>query len=155
MFDQLSNNVGVFLVIVLSAIFIQVLSVNVSIARGKFKIKTPATTGHEGFEKAFRAHLNMVENFVVFLPIYVVALLNSGIDVITKSLPSAIFLIGSTWLLSRIIGSLNYIKGWNYKLGIGMYILSFLCLVALLVIIFLGMGTITSAIIENGGKLRG
>lgn len=37
-------------------------------ARGKYHIKAPATTGDPAFERTFRAHVNTVENAVIFLP---------------------------------------------------------------------------------------
>lgn len=37
-------------------------------ARGKYKIKAPATTGDPAFERTFRAHVNTVENAVILLP---------------------------------------------------------------------------------------
>ena len=153
-FYQFANSVGISLVIVLSAIFIQILSTNVSISRGKHKIKAPATTGHEGFERSFRAHLNMIENFVVFLPIFIVAAMNSGADIITKNYPPAIFLIGCTWLLSRIISSVRYIKGWNYRIGIAMFLVSFLCLLSLIFVVSSGMWTYTSELIQVANKIQ-
>ncbi len=153
-FYQFSNTVGVSLVIVLSAIFIQILSTNVSISRGKHKIKAPATTGHEGFERAFRAHLNMIENFVVFLPIFIVAAMNSGGDYLTKNFPPTIFLIGCLWLLSRIISSVGYIKNWSYKAGIAMYIISFLCLLTLIFIVASGMWSYTSELLQAGNRMQ-
>ncbi len=154
MFDQFSNTVGISLVIVLSAIFIQVLSTNVSIARGKHKIKAPATTGHEGFERAFRAHLNMIENFVVFLPIFIVSAMNSGGDILTKSFSPTIFVVGCVWLLSRIAGSVRYIKSWNFKIGIAMNLVSLLCLLILLFVVFSGMWTYTSELMQPTGMMR-
>lgn len=37
-------------------------------ARGKYGIKAPATTGHEGFERAYRVQMNTLEQSVLFLP---------------------------------------------------------------------------------------
>ena len=37
-------------------------------ARGIYKIKAPATTGDPAFERIFRAHQNMLEWMVMFLP---------------------------------------------------------------------------------------
>ena len=36
-------------------------------ARGKYGIKAPATTGHEGFERAYRVQMNTLEQSVLFL----------------------------------------------------------------------------------------
>ena len=37
-------------------------------ARGKYGIKSPATTGDPAFERTFRAHQNTIESTVMFLP---------------------------------------------------------------------------------------
>lgn len=37
-------------------------------ARGKYGIHAPATTGHPGFERAYRVQMNTLENTVMFLP---------------------------------------------------------------------------------------
>src|SRR3954447_5674348 len=41
--------------------------------RGKYKIQAPAVTGHPAFERAHRAHINTVENLVVFVPVLWIA----------------------------------------------------------------------------------
>jgi glutathione S-transferase len=42
--------------------------IEVGRARGRFEVPAPATTGHENFERFFRAHQNTTEQLVVFLP---------------------------------------------------------------------------------------
>lgn len=37
-------------------------------ARGKYGIKAPAISGHEGFERAWRVQMNTLEATVIFLP---------------------------------------------------------------------------------------
>lgn len=37
-------------------------------ARIKYRIRAPATSGHEMFERAFRVQMNTLENTVIFLP---------------------------------------------------------------------------------------
>lgn len=37
-------------------------------ARDKYGIKAPATSGHEGFERAYRVQMNTIEQTVLFLP---------------------------------------------------------------------------------------
>lgn len=37
-------------------------------ARARSGLKAPAVTGDEGFERAFRAHYNTLEQLIVFLP---------------------------------------------------------------------------------------
>ena len=45
-----------------------VLSVNVSRARGRYKVDAPGTSGDPAFERVFRVHQNTLEQLVVFLP---------------------------------------------------------------------------------------
>ena len=40
----------------------------VGMARGKYGVEAPATTGHPVFERHFRVHQNTLEQMVVFLP---------------------------------------------------------------------------------------
>ena len=42
-------------------------------ARGKYGIKAPAMTGHEGFERAVRVQMNTLEQLVCFLPALLIA----------------------------------------------------------------------------------
>jgi len=42
---------------------------NVGRARGKYKVKAPATTGDPAFERAFRVQMNTLESAVAFLPV--------------------------------------------------------------------------------------
>ena len=46
-----------------------VTALNVGRARVRYRIKAPAVTGHELFERAFRIHMNTLENAVVLLPV--------------------------------------------------------------------------------------
>lgn len=129
---------GPYLIIVLAALYTLALSVNVSMSRGKHGIKAPATVGHDGFERAFRAHLNMVENFMVFLPIFLVNIQFPNVS-LTKIAPLAVPALGLTWLLCRIISGLNYIKNWNKGLGYAAYGIALLCILALAANVLSGM----------------
>ena len=40
----------------------------VGMARGKYRIKAPETTGHDVFERIYRVHYNTMEQLIVFLP---------------------------------------------------------------------------------------
>ena len=42
-------------------------------ARGKYGIKAPAMTGHEGFERAVRVQMNTLEQLVCFVPALLIA----------------------------------------------------------------------------------
>jgi glutathione S-transferase len=140
--------VGPYIVLVLCALYIQAISLNVSIARSKYSIKTPLTVGHDGFERSFRAHLNMVENFVVFLPIYLVCIQFPNVPVI-QQFPIYLFTLGVIWLVSRIVSGLNYINNWNKKLGYAMYIISLLVTISLVGILFTGLYIQLSDFLSN------
>jgi len=66
---------------------------NVGRARGKYKVKAPATTGDPAFERAFRVQMNTLESAVAFLPVlWLFAAFVSG-------LWSAA--LGAVWLAAR------------------------------------------------------
>ncbi|HVY79669.1 MAG TPA: MAPEG family protein [Steroidobacteraceae bacterium] len=44
------------------------LGMAVGIARGRFGIAAPATSGHPTFERLFRAHANSLEMLIAFVP---------------------------------------------------------------------------------------
>lgn len=44
------------------------LGIAVGMARGRFGIHAPATTGHPTFERLFRAHQNTLEMLIAFIP---------------------------------------------------------------------------------------
>ena len=56
------------LVIVLALIEFVVFCYAVGQARTRYNVPAPATAGHEAFERCFRAHMNTLEQLVVFLP---------------------------------------------------------------------------------------
>lgn len=57
------------LVTLLVVFLLFVAALNVGRARVRYRIKAPAVTGHELFERAFRIHMNTLENAVVLLPV--------------------------------------------------------------------------------------
>ncbi len=54
---------------ILALIVLTVLSAMVSLARGKYKVAAPATTGHPDFERCYRVHANTVEQIVMLVPV--------------------------------------------------------------------------------------
>ena len=44
------------------------LGIGVGVARFKYKISPPQTTGNETFERVYRAHQNTLEQIVIFIP---------------------------------------------------------------------------------------
>ncbi len=75
--------------------------IEVGRARGRFEVPAPATTGHENFERFFRAHQNTTEQLVVFLPaIFACAYL------VNETLAAAMGLL-------FVIGRLMYFRGYT------------------------------------------
>ena len=56
------------LVTLLAILLLFGTGVGVAVARGRFDIKAPATSGHPAFDRAFRVQMNTLENTVLFLP---------------------------------------------------------------------------------------
>ena len=56
--------------VVLQYLFFIVL---VGRARGRYGVKAPAVTGHEGFERAYRVQMNTLELMVALLPSMLIA----------------------------------------------------------------------------------
>ena len=64
-------------------------------ARGKYGVKAPATTGHEGFERAFRVQMNTLEAALMFLPsLWVAAAF--GVAWLSAAF-GALWLVGRLW----------------------------------------------------------
>ena len=58
----------VYLTIVLALLEYIVMGALVGRARAKHGIRAPAMTGHPDFERANRAHVNTLENLIIFIP---------------------------------------------------------------------------------------
>jgi glutathione S-transferase len=56
------------LVIVLALLEFWLFGIAVSRARARYKVPAPAMSGHEVFDRYFRAQMNTLEQLVVFLP---------------------------------------------------------------------------------------
>ena len=74
----------------------------VGIARRKYKIPAPATTGNGEFERIFRVQMNTLENLVLFLP--ALWLFNIYMS------PLWAGIIGLVWLLGRIYYAISYTR---------------------------------------------
>ena len=98
-------------------------------ARGKYGIKAPATSGHESFECAHRAHMNTVEQTVMFLPVLWIASLN-GYEVWAHYL-------GAAWIIGRIWYVLGYNKAASARSG--GFLISFLAFLGLFLLSALGL----------------
>ncbi len=71
-------------------------------ARGKHKIDAPATTGPAEFDRAFRVHMNTVENAVLFLPaLWLFAAFVSEVWAAA---------LGAVWLAARVWYAIAYLQ---------------------------------------------
>jgi uncharacterized MAPEG superfamily protein len=71
-------------------------------ARALYGIKAPATTGHPGFERAFRVQMNTLEATVMFLPSLWLAA--------TYGAPLWAGLAGLLWVAGRVWYALAYLR---------------------------------------------
>ena len=55
-------------VVFLNVVLLWGTMIYVGHTRRKFAIKAPATSGHPGFERAYRVQMNTLEGSVMFLP---------------------------------------------------------------------------------------
>ena len=100
--------------VTIAAIFYTILlSFRVGALRGRTGVAAPATSGHPTFERAYRVHLNTVEQLVLFLPVLWLAVPVVG-DLWTAP-------IGALWLIGRVIYAVTYMQD-PAKRGAGMLI---------------------------------
>jgi len=74
----------------------------VGVARGTYKVNAPATTGPEGFERAFRVQMNTLENVVLFLPAMWLAAIYFS--------PRIAAVIGAVWVVARLWYAVAYAR---------------------------------------------
>ena len=99
------------LITLLNVVLLFIATYYVGRARGEYSVKAPATTGPEGFERAFRAHMNTLEATVTFLPsLWLAAQFN------TFS-PIYVAILGYLWLLGRTWYLFGYLKAPNKRGG--------------------------------------
>lgn len=75
---------------------------NATMARGRYKVKAPAVTGDENFERAYRVQMNTLEQLAFFLPsmwLYAATLTDVGAAV-----------GGVLWVVGRVIYAFSYIR---------------------------------------------
>lgn len=90
-------------------------------ARGRFGVRAPATTGSEGFERAFRVQGNTNESALMFLPV-----LWTAAEFGAPWLAAA---FGAVWVLARIVYAVTYLDPTgNRTLGFAVSSLMTLCL---------------------------
>jgi glutathione S-transferase len=102
-------------------------------ARGRYGVKAPAVTGHEGFERIYRVQMNTLELLVAFVPaLYVAA---------RYWPPHYIAAIGTVYLIGRLVYWRAYVSGSSRGLGFNLSMIPVFTLVlAALVPAALGRG---------------
>jgi hypothetical protein len=71
-------------------------------ARGRYGVKAPAVTGHEGFERAYRVQMNTLELLVALLPaLYVAGHYWSN---------AAVAGVGAVYLVGRALYARAYVR---------------------------------------------
>jgi len=76
------------------------LGIGVGVARAKYKIMPPQTTGNDDFERVYRAHQNTLEQIVIFLPCLWL------FSIFVNSNWGAI--LGAAWIVGRIAYAWGY-----------------------------------------------
>ena len=95
------------------------IATRVAVARGRFSVKHPATTGNPNFERIFRAHINTLEWMPTFLaPLWICAIyLNDA----------AAAALGLIWIGGRVWYFMGYSRAVEKRLP-GFFIQSSACL---------------------------
>ncbi|WP_340676606.1 MAPEG family protein [Paraglaciecola sp.] len=98
--------------------------VKVGQARGKYNVAAPATSGHDMFDRAFRIHMNTLEQLVGFLPALFMA------SVYWSN--AYIAMIGAVYIVGRFVYQKSYLADPKKRsLGFALTILpTFVLLVA-------------------------
>ncbi len=100
------------------------IATQVAVARGKFGVKLPATTGNPDFERVFRAHVNTLEWMPIFLvPLWLCAIYFNDF---------AAAAVGLVWLVGRTVYFMGYRKAVEGRLP-GFFIQALAC-----ILLFLG-----------------
>jgi len=78
------------------------LAIDVGRARRRYGVRAPATSGNEQFERVYRAHMNTLENTVVFLPALWLAAWYWK--------PTWASVCGAVWLIGRVWYATSYAR---------------------------------------------
>jgi len=76
-------------------------------ARSKYGISAPAISGHEDFERVFRAHQNTLEWLPIYLPsLWLFAFYWNNLVAVA---------LGAIWILGRIVYATGYARAANAR----------------------------------------
>jgi glutathione S-transferase len=95
----------------------------VAVARKKYGVAAPATTGNLDFERIFRVQMNTLEHLVLFLP--ALWLFSDYVSPVWAGL------VGLVWLVGRLYYAVSYIKDAKSR-GPG-FVIGFVALLVLMI----------------------
>lgn len=99
------------------------LATRVAVARGKFGVRLPATSGHPDFERVFRVHQNTLEWLPTFLvPLWLCAIYLDDV---------AVAVLGLVWIGGRVLYFLGYREAVEKRLP-GFFVQSLACMLLFL-----------------------
>jgi uncharacterized MAPEG superfamily protein len=90
------------LVTLLTVVLLIGTAMLVGYARGKHGVEAPATTGHPGFERAFRVQMNTQEGALTFLPALWLAAHYAGAPIAGA--------LGLAWVAARVWYAIAYVR---------------------------------------------
>lgn len=115
--------VWVSAVVLLALLQYMVVGVLVGVARGRYKVAAPATTGHPMFERWYRVHQNSLEMLIAFIP----AMWLFGWWV-SQAWATA---IGLVFVAARVLYTVQYLKDPKTReIGAGLSFLAIFVLIA-------------------------
>jgi glutathione S-transferase len=124
------------IVTLLAVAFYFFLATRVAVARGRFGVSLPATTGSPDFERTFRVHQNTLEWMPTFLvPLWLCAIYLSD---------TAAAALGLVWIVGRALYFAGYTKAVEKRLP-GFFIQSTACLL-------LFIGAVAGAVMHFSGR---
>ena len=94
--------IWIWLVVIGVCVHTTYLGFMVGMARGKYDVQAPAISGNEMFERHYRAHLNSIEQHVVFFPMLATCAFTGT--------PTIAALFGAVYLIGRIIYATSYVN---------------------------------------------
>lgn len=98
----------VILIVVLALVEYLVFSFQTGMARARFRISAPATTGHPVFERYFRVQQNTLEQLVIFIPAILVFAHTAEASDWPGTEIAAV--LGVVWLVGRALYARAYVR---------------------------------------------
>lgn len=100
----------VYIIAVLAVVQYFYFGIMVGRARGQYGVEAPATSGHEMFDRAYRIHMNTLEQLVGFLPAMLIASVYWSNVVVAG--------IGAVYIVGRFLYQRSYLQA-PAKRGLG------------------------------------